>query len=125
MGLFLVLERHFCHEKGGFKTDKLVTITNDDIVFKNYYFPTEKEKSVNINNIKSISVEKPTLWNGKWRLHWTGNLKIWFSKDYSRPKGDRIFIATLKNQWVNIGFTIENGDRVEKMLRSKNLIKEK
>ena len=73
-------------------------------------------------NIQCIAVEKPTIWNGKWRLHGTGNFKIWFPKDYSRPKRDRIFIATLKNQWVKIGFTVEDGDRVEKLLSAMNLI---
>jgi hypothetical protein len=106
-------------------TDKLVTITNYEIIFQHYYFPTGKEKVVKLDNIKSISVEKPTLWNGKWRLHGTGNFKIWFPKDYGRPKRDRIFIATLKNQWVKIGFTVEDGDRVENILRSRNLITKK
>jgi hypothetical protein len=106
-------------------TDKLVTITNDDIIFQHYYFPTGKKKVVKIDDIKCILVEKPTLWNGKWRLHGTGNFKTWFPKDYSRPKSDRIFTATLKNQWFHIGFTVEDGDRVEKILRSKNLIKQK
>jgi hypothetical protein len=104
-------------------TDRLVTITKDDIIFQHYYFPTGKRKVVKIDNIRCIFVEKPTLWNGKWRLHGTGNFKTWFPKDYSRFKRDRIFIATLKNQWVNIGFTVEDGDRVEVILRSKNLIK--
>lgn len=106
-------------------TDRLVTITNDDIIFHHYYVFTGKKKVVKLDNIKCISVKKPTLWNGKWRLHGTGNFKIWFPKDYSRPRRDRIFIATLKGQWVNIGFTVEDGARVEEILRSKSLIKEK
>lgn len=105
-------------------TDKLVTITDDDIIFQNYYFPIGKQKVVKLANIKCISVEKPTLWNGKWRLHGTGNFKIWFPKDYSRPKRDRIFFASLNNQWVKIGFTVENGEIVEKIFRSIHLIKE-
>jgi hypothetical protein len=104
-------------------SDKLITITNDDIIFQNYYFPIKKPKVVKINNIKIISVEKPTLRNGKWRLHGTGNFKIWFPADYSRPKRDRIFFADLTNQWIKIGFTVENGDIVEKIFRSMGLIK--
>jgi hypothetical protein len=104
-------------------TDKLVAISNNEIIFHHYYFPTGREKVVPLDNIQCIFVKKPTLWNGKWRIHGTGNFKTWFPKDSSRPKRDRIFIAILKDQWVNIGFTVEDGDRVEKILRSKNLIK--
>jgi hypothetical protein len=104
-------------------SDKLVTITKTEIIFHNYYFPTGKEKVVVLVNIEFISVEKPTFLNGKWRIHGTGNFKIWFPKDYSRPNRDRIFIATLKNQWMNIGFTVENGERVESILREQGLIR--
>lgn len=104
--------------------DKLVTITDSDIVFQNYYFPIKKQKVVKLADIKCICVRKPTIWNGKWRLHGTGNFKIWFPKDHGRPKRDRIFIASLKNQWVKIGFTVENGDIVEKIFRSRNLVTE-
>jgi hypothetical protein len=105
--------------------DKLITITKTEIIFHNYYFPTGKDKVVEFENIESVSVEKPTLRNGKWRLHGTGNFKVWFSKDYGRYKRDRIFRATLKTQWVNIGFTAEDGNRVEDLLKSRNLIKQK
>ena len=103
-------------------TDRLVTITDDEIIFHHYYILTQKKKVVRLDNIESISVKKPTLWNGKWRLHGTGNFKTWFPKDYSRPKRDRIFVAALKDQWVNIAFTVEDGDRVENILRSRGLI---
>ncbi len=106
-------------------TDRLVTITDEEIIFYNYYFLTGKKKTVKINDIEGVSVEKATILNGKYRIHGTGNFKIWFPKDYSRPKRDIIFIAYLKNQWFDIGFTVENGDHVEKLLRTKNLIKEK
>lgn len=102
--------------------DKLVTITKNEIIFHNYYFPTGKEKIVEFKNLKYVSVEKPTIRNGKWRLHGTGNFKVWFPEDYNRPKRDRIFIATLTTQWINIGFTVEDGDTVENLLISKNLV---
>ena len=102
--------------------DKLLTITENQIIFHHYYFPTGKDKVVAFENLKFISVEKPTIWNGKWRLHGTGNFSVWFPQDYGRPKRDRIFIATLKTQRIKIGFTAEDGGRVESLLRSKNLI---
>jgi hypothetical protein len=105
-------------------SDKLVAITGDTITFKHYYYPSGKMKVVSFDNISHIVVMKPTIWSGKWRLHGTGNLKTWYPKDFGRPKRDRIFHATLKNQWVDIGFTVEDGERVETIFRQKNLIKE-
>lgn len=103
--------------------DKLISITDKDIIFYNYYFPTGKKRHVKIDDIECITVLEPTFRNGKWRIHGTGNFKVWFPKDNNRPHRDRIFIATLKNKWINIGFTVEDGDTVENLLRSKSLIK--
>ena len=103
-------------------TDELISITNKDIIFYNYYFPTGKKKHVKLNDIGNITVVEPTIRNGKWRIHGTGNFKVWFPRDNKRPHRDRIFIATLKNQWVDIGFTVEDGDTVESLLRSKKLM---
>lgn len=105
-------------------TDQLISITDKDIFFYNYYFPSGKKKQVRIADIECITVLEPTLKNGKWRIHGTGNFKVWFPKDKHRPRRDRIFIASLKNQWVNIGFTVENGDTVERIFRSMDLIRE-
>lgn len=104
-------------------SDTLVSLTHEDIIFFNYYFPNCENKHVKIDDIESITVLSPTIRNGKWRIHGTGNFKVWFPKDSNRPKRDRIFIAKLKNQWMDVGFTVENGDEFETILRSKNLIK--
>ncbi len=104
-------------------SDKLISITDRDIIFYHYYFPTGKRKHVKMDDIECIAVLAPLLRNGKWRIHGTGNLKVWFPKDKQRPQRDRIFIATLKNQWVDIGFTVEDGASVENLLIAKNLIK--
>ncbi len=103
--------------------DSLISITDDEIVFKHYYFPTGKKKVVPLTDIERIMVKPPTLWNGKWRLWGTGNFKTWFPADINRPGRDRIFIAILKNQWINVGFTVEDADSVEKILKEKNLIR--
>ncbi|MEN6318915.1 MAG: hypothetical protein ABFD82_09215 [Syntrophaceae bacterium] len=103
--------------------DNLISITQQEIIFHHYYFPTEKEKVVRLADIECITVEQPTIWNGKWRLHGTGNFKTWYPRDWKRPKRDRIFFAKLKNQWVDIGFTVEDGNQVEKLLKERKLIK--
>lgn len=102
--------------------DKLVSITAAEIVFNNYYFPFMKPKTVRLADIVSISIRQPTIWNGKWRLHGTGNFKTWFPKDVERPKRDKIFIFSLKTQWVNIGFTAKDSKQVEKLLHEHNLV---
>ncbi|OHD71030.1 MAG: hypothetical protein A2W19_08435 [Spirochaetes bacterium RBG_16_49_21] len=45
------------------------------------------------------------------RWLWIGQIEI------------RIFFASLKSQWVNIGFTVKNADRVEAIFREKYLIR--
>ncbi|MDD2320061.1 MAG: hypothetical protein PHO83_08435 [Geobacteraceae bacterium] len=103
--------------------DSLISISGDKIIFAHYYFPTGKSKEVLLADIAWITVEKATIRNGKWRIHGTGNLKTWFPCDARRPKRDRIFFAKLKSQWVEIGFTVENGEEVERHFKEKKLLK--
>ena len=103
--------------------DSLITIAADEIVFADYYFPRHTPKTVRLTDIADITVCEPTIWNGKWRLHGTGNLKTWFPADYNRPRRDKIFIADLKSQWIKIGFTVEDSARVETIFRQLGLIK--
>ena len=104
-------------------SDSLVSITKDAITFEHYYF-NRKPKVVPLTDIERIDVRAPTIWNGKWRTHGTGTFKTWYPEDTNRPRRDRIFFAILKNQWVNIGFTVENPDRVEAIFREKNLLEQ-
>jgi hypothetical protein len=103
--------------------DNLISITDERIVFDHYYFPTGKSKAVQLADIEWIKVKKPTIWNGKWRIHGTGNFKTWYPRDNKRPKRDRIFFAKLRGQWVDIGFTVEDADKMERIFKEKNLIK--
>jgi hypothetical protein len=105
-------------------SDSLVSIDANTITFRRYFFPTGKSKIVSLSDIERIEVRAPTLWNGKWRIHGTGSFKTWYPCDMKRPCRDRIFVAILKNQWINIGFTVENADLVEGIFRKKNLINE-
>jgi hypothetical protein len=103
--------------------DNLISMTENEIVFDHYYFPTGKKKVVQLVDIECVTVKPPTIWNGKWRIHGTGNFKTWFPLDLKRPKRDRIFFAKLKGQWIDIGFTVERADQVEKLLKEKKLLK--
>jgi hypothetical protein len=103
--------------------DNLISITEDKIVFEHYYFPTGKRKAVQLADIEWIKVKKSTIRNGKWRIHGTGNFKTWYPRDNKRPKRDKIFFAKLKGRWVDIGFTVEDADQVERVFKEKNLIR--
>jgi len=103
--------------------DNLISITENEMVFEHYYFPTGTKKVVQLADIEWVTVKEPTFWNGKWRLHGTGNFKTWYPRDFKRPKRDRIFFVKRKGQWINIGFTVEDADQVEKILEEKKLIR--
>jgi len=105
-------------------SDNLISITETDITFRNYYLPFFRKKVVRIDEIEKIAVEEPSLLTGKWRLHGTGDFWTWFPMDVRRPTRDRIFIVTLKNGRFRIGFTAEDGARVEEIFRSRGLIGE-
>ncbi len=103
-------------------SDSLVIITSESIIFKRYYYPRGEPKRVMFTDIKGIVPKRPSLWNGKWRLHGTGTFTTWFPEDQNRPSRDRIFFAKLKNKWVKVAFTVEDSQRVEQILRDKGLI---
>ncbi len=103
--------------------DHLICITEDEIIFKHYYFPSGRRKTVQWADIEWIAVKKATIRNGKWRIHGTGNFKTWYPRDLKRPKRDRIFFAKLKGRWIDIGFTVEDADRVERIFRERKLVR--
>ena len=100
----------------------MVSITEEAITFFHYYFPSGRTKTVRLDGIDHVVVKVPTLWSGKWRLHGTGGIRSWYPMDMERPGRDRIFMAHLKNQWVRIGFTAVDGERVEGLFRDRGLI---
>lgn len=102
--------------------DKLVEITDISITLKKYYFPSFKEKKIILSDIKNIEILTPTLTNGKWRIHGSGNLKTWFPYDIERPKRDKIFLISFKNKWIKNGFTVEDSSAVQKILAEKRII---
>jgi hypothetical protein len=105
-------------------TDALVKITKRSILFRRYGF-FEGDRLVQFPEIEKIIVKKPSIWNGRFRFHGTGDFKTWFPKDFQRYKRDLIFIAYIRNKWWRIGFTVENSDTVLKILQEKGLIANK
>ena len=102
--------------------DKLVKVFSDSILLKNYYLLSIGSKRIPFDRIRTITVEKPTLFTGKWRLQGSGDLRTWFPLDAERPKRDRVFLVTLLDKRTRIGFTVEHSDEVLRILKEKGLI---
>ena len=103
--------------------DTLVEITDTSIVLKQYYSPSLKSKNIPFSSIEKIEVLPPTILNGKWRIHGTGNFRTWFPLDKHRPKRDKIFLIYYSSKWIRSGFTVENSQTVQEILEGKGLIK--
>jgi len=103
-------------------SDKLVEITKETILFRTYYFPIGK-KRITWSDIESIEIKEPTVLNGKFRIHGSGDFRTWFSRDGKRSIRDTIFIMNLRNKRRRIGFTVEDSKKVLTILKSKNLVK--
>jgi len=102
--------------------DSLVEIFRDAIVLKSYYFPSLRSKRVPLSVVNRVRIRKPGFFTGKWRVHGSGDIRTWFPLDAQRSKRDRIFLMSLSSQWIQIGFTVEDGAQVEKLLADKGLI---
>jgi hypothetical protein len=102
--------------------DGLIEITDQEIVFRCYYFPSGADKSVPLNQIEGVQVRKPSFFGGRWRLWGTGNFLTWFPWDGARPSRDRIFMAYLRGSSRRIGFTVENSQKVIELFRERGLL---
>lgn len=103
--------------------DSLVEISENLLILKKYYFPSLSSKKISFEQIRSFKVLEPTIPNGKWRIHGSGDLRTWFPMDIKRPKRDKIFWIALKTQWITIGFTVEDSNKVIEVLRMKGILK--
>ena len=101
--------------------DGLVTITPAGITFHKYYI-IGTSKTVPVSDITEIDVYAPSLINGKWRIWGSSTLTTWFPLDWDRPKRDAIFIARLRSQSMNIGFTVKDSARVKQVFAGLGLL---
>ena len=101
--------------------DSLVEVTEDAILFKDYYFPTGS-KRVPFSDIEAVTAAAPSWWNGKYRIQGTSDLRTWFPKDWHRPSRSEIFFAKMRGSRRRIGFTVETPAPVEAILRAKALL---
>lgn len=104
-----------------FCSDSLVKITDEGICFNAYYFPFGS-KFVPFSGIDAVTTARPSLLNSRWRFHGSGDFRIWFPRDWHRPSRSVIFFAHLRGSSRQIGFTVENAEAVEQILRGKRLL---
>jgi len=102
--------------------DKLIEITDQEVVFHRYYFPFGGDKHVPFSHIESIQVRQPSFFGGSWRIWGSGDFLTWFPLDGGRPSRDKIFLASLRNSYRRIGFTVEDSQKVASILRERGLI---
>jgi len=102
--------------------DRLVSITNESITFFSYSFPLGESRRVFFRDIEHITATKPTVFNGKWRIWGSGNLRTWFPLDIRRPSRDMIFVATLKTKGFSIGFSVEDSQKAIDFFRIHRLL---
>ena len=100
--------------------DRLVVITSDSILFKNYYFPGAP-KRVPFEKVNSVAVEHASVSIGKWRFWGPRDLTTWYPLDILRPKRDEIFLMSLVGKKIRIGFTTENSEAVRHILEEKKV----
>ena len=100
-------------------SDKLVEITKESILFRNYYFPFGSRR-VAFSEVESIAAKEPT--HEKWRIHGTLDFRTWFPRDWRRPSRDRIYILSFHNKRRRIGFTVEDSHTVTNLLIDKGLL---
>lgn len=70
-------------------SDKLLEINEHSVLFHDYYYPFGS-KRVNFAEVESVTIVKPTLSSGKYRLYGTGDFRTWFPPDGSRSSRDKI-----------------------------------
>jgi len=97
-------------------SDKLIEISERTILIRKYFYPFGP-KRVNLTDIETITVYKPSLASGKFRYWGTGNFRTWYPPD-NRAKRDKIFVMKLKKKWWRIGFTVEDSEKVLNILNS-------
>lgn len=112
--------------------DSLVEVTDQEIVLHGYYFPFCNDRRVPLSQIAGVQVRHPSgisVNSGSLRIWGTGDFRTWFPMDWNRPGRDRIFVALLNNSsprfsYRRIGFTVEDSQKVEGILKDLGLLSE-
>ena len=104
--------------------DKLIEVSDQEIVFHRYYFPFGGNKHVPLSQIENVQVRQPSVFGGSWRIWGSSDFQTWFPLDVSRPSRDQIFVAFLRDSSRRIGFTVEDSKKVASVLKGRGLLHE-
>ncbi|MUL65527.1 hypothetical protein BOO86_13695 [Mycobacterium sp. CBMA 234] len=72
--------------------DGNLTLDDDGLTIRRYYFPLGTEKRVPYVAIRGIDVRPLGAATGSWRLWGTGSPSHWFPLDMHRPKKDTLVV---------------------------------
>jgi hypothetical protein len=75
--------------------DGLVTLDEQGITLRWYYFPIPLSKRIAYSDIRDVQQQPMTLWTGKGRLWGSGDLRHWAPLDVHRPEKDTAIILDL------------------------------
>lgn len=103
--------------------DRLVSITQDAVVFRTYYFPFGTSRRVAFSQIDHVEVKPASLGTGRWRIWGTGNPRFWFPLDWDRPSRDKILFIYRRDCSIRIGFTVEDSAKVERIFQENGLLR--
>ena len=105
-------------EKKYLYSDNLIRITEDVLHIDGFLLGS---KCVPFSRIKTIKMLEPTMWNGKYRIAGTSDLRTWFPSDGLRPTRDVIFVVLMHGKWIRYGFTAEDSAAVKKIFQNLKL----
>lgn len=102
--------------------DKLVRLTGESITLKKYYLPFGfAVKKVPLADISQWYEFDASRSGGGMRIWGTGDFRTWFPFDLGRPTRKKIFLLTLKDRRLRIGFTVQDEDVFRAALRQIDL----
>ena len=110
-----------CHTSQELYRDKLVSVDDQTIRIKRYYFPLGLSKSVRLTDIQNIRVLPVNLTTGAARIWGSGDFRTWFPLDWNRFNREKIFIMTLRSGRCRVGFTVTKAREFMETMRGQNV----
>lgn len=98
--------------------DPNLTLDEDGITIRRYYFPLANSKRIAYSDIQGIKSEKMTWSSGKARIWGAGDPRYWFPLDARRGRKSTLLVINVGRK-VRACITPEDPDAVIKILRAK------
>lgn len=96
-------------------SDEYITITNNELIINKYYFPTLKRKTIFLNKIKNVKIEKLGTFTGKYRFMGLNLNLYWLHLDKSRPFKDKVIVID-DGSYIKPAITPSNIEQVYQLL---------